>query len=150
MPSPLKNLFGVNPLDRTESPVLSFPRNLGAKLDGINNLAHYVFFTIKPTAPNPDIPLDIISKIAEAGLSLTSEKERADGIVSMDTSTKTTSNLGLGLGKNNRLTRPTGDPEYIALYLPTVIQNNQTAKYNDVEMGNIISCLLYTSPSPRD
>ena len=146
MPSPLKNLFGVNPLDRTESPVLSFPKNLGAKLDGINNLAHYVFFTIKPTASNPDIPLDIISKIAEAGLSLTAEKERTDSsIVSMDASTKTTSNLGLGLGKNNRLTRPTGDPEYIALYLPTVIQNNQTAKYNDVEMGNIISLLSNSS-----
>tara|TARA_B100000424_G_scaffold269576_1_gene266835 strand:- start:23 stop:961 length:939 start_codon:yes stop_codon:yes gene_type:complete len=128
MPSPLQDLFGVNEL-QSESPLLSFPSNLGSE-----NVQHYIMFTIKPTAPS-SLTLDFMSLAGEVMESIGSSGETTapseDRFI----------NIGdFSTGREN-ITRPTKDPEYVALYLPSVITNNQSAKYNDVEMGNVVSLL---------
>ena len=138
MPSPLKDLFGVNEL-QSESPLLSFPLNLGSK-----NVSHYVMFTIKPTASS-DLELDFMTAAGEAMSKIEAQGSNANaqnqfgGIGSGGSGTTLFKAGELGSGGN--ITRPTGKKEYVALYLPSVITNNQSAKYNDVEMGNVVSLL---------
>ena len=129
MPSPLKDLFGVNELQSAESPLLSFPSNLGSE-----NVQHYIMFTIKPTAPS-SLTLDFMSLAGEV----------MESIGSSDETTAPSEDRFINIGDfstgRENITRPTKDPEYVALYLPSVITNNQSAKYNDVEMGNVVSLL---------
>jgi hypothetical protein len=138
MPSPLQDLFGVNEL-QSESPLLSFPSNLGSK-----NVQHYIMFTIKPTAPS-NLELDFMSSAGEVMSKIEAQGSNANaqnqfgGIGSGGSGTTLFKAGELGSGGN--ITRPTGKKEYVALYLPSVITNNQSAKYNDVEMGNVVSLL---------
>ena len=133
MPSPLKDLFGVNEL-QSESDLLSFPSNLGSK-----NVQHYIMFTIKPTAPS-DLELDFMTAAGEAMESIESQFSNQFGGIGSGGSGTSIFKPG-EVGKGGNITRPTKDPEYVALYLPSVITNNQSTKYNDVEMGNVVSLL---------
>ena len=133
MPSPLKDLFGVNEL-QSESPLLSFPSNLGSE-----NVQHYIMFTIKPTAPS-DLELDFISAAGDAMSRIETQSSNQFGGIGSGSSGTTLFEAG-EVGRGGRITRPTGKKEYVALYLPSVITNNQSAKYNDVEMGNVVSLL---------
>ena len=151
MPSPLIDLFKN---EEVEKNVLQFPSNLGSKEFG-----HYVMFKIKATDPEPIIDIDFFSffvEIAEKAVSVFQESDgamegagRASGVVAMGVATTAVDSYTQGskfftqedVGQGGYLLRRTLDPEYIALYLPATIQNNQSAKYNDVEMGNVISLL---------
>lgn len=138
MPSPLKDLFGVNEL-QSESPLLSFPSNLGSE-----NVQHYIMFTIKPTAPS-SLTLDFMSLAGEVMESIGSSSETSAGNNQFEQNSRSSSDRFINIGDfstgRENITRPTKDPEYVALYLPSVITNNQSAKYNDVEMGNVVSLL---------
>lgn len=139
MPSPLQDLFGVNELQSAESPLLSFPSNLGSE-----NLQHYIMFTIKPTAPS-SLSLDFMSLAGEVMESIGSSSETSAGNNQFEQNSRSSKDRFINIGDfstgRENITRPTKDPEYVALYLPSVITNNQSAKYNDVEMGNVVSLL---------
>ena len=135
MPSPLKDLFGVNEL-QTKSDLLSFPLNLGSE-----NVQHYIMFTIKPTISS-DLELDFMTAAGEVMENFQNQPNNPYQLGGMGTGDAGTSLFKAGdLGTGGNVTRPTGEPEYVALYLPAVITNNQSTKYNDVEMGNVVSLL---------
>lgn len=134
MPSPLKELIVKDDKGGKKTPLLYFPSNLGS-----SNAEHYVLFTIKPTKAS-DLELDFMSAAGEAMSRIETESSNQFGGIGSGGSGTTLFKAG-EVGKGGRITRPTGKKEYIALYLPTVITNNQSTKYNDVEMGNIVSLL---------